>query len=101
MNPRLPSKETRRENAQLERRILRAHEDVVGLHVGVHDAEAREVAQRGEELARVLAHGLHVDADVLAELLERLAQVHLEALEDEHRVRAVLALIDDERRAGA
>lgn len=46
--------------------------------------------ERDEELLGVGADGGDVDADVLAELAERLAEVHLEGLEDQHHVVPVL-----------
>jgi hypothetical protein len=66
-------------------------DDVVGLDVGVHHAGALEVAQRGEQLPRVHAHGRNVDADRLAKLVHQRAQIHRQRLEYHHRVAAVLA----------
>lgn len=50
----------------------------------------RTYPQGDEELLGVGADGGDVDADVLAELAQRLPQVHLQGLEDQHHVVAVL-----------
>lgn len=51
---------------------------------------ARTHLERDKELLGVGADGRDVDADVLAELAERLAEVHLQGLEDQHHVVPVL-----------
>jgi hypothetical protein len=67
-----------------------AHQDVVRLDVGVDDVELAQEAEGKEELVGVSPDCPQVDADVLAEALDDLAQVEAQALEDEAEVAAVL-----------
>ena len=57
-----------------------AHQDVVGLDVGVQDVAALQQLERQEELLAVGAHSLDVQPHVLPVLLQHLPQVHAEGL---------------------
>ena len=72
--------------AQLEQRLGLVDQDVVRLDVGVDDVALSQQLEREEELVRVRAHRVDVDAHVLAVLFQHLPQVHGERLEGEAQV---------------
>mmetsp|Transcript_32544 Transcript_32544/g.105120 ORF Transcript_32544/g.105120 Transcript_32544/m.105120 type:complete len:350 (+) Transcript_32544:248-1297(+) len=59
---------------------------VVRLEIGVHDAELLHVPERHEELPRVGAHRVDLDAPPVAKLLDCHAQVLVQGLEDHAQV---------------
>ena len=61
------------------------HQDVVRLDVSVKDAAPLHQLEGQQQLLRVGAHRLDVQADVLAVLLQHLSQVHA-ATQKHHRI---------------
>mmetsp|Transcript_34438 Transcript_34438/g.110619 ORF Transcript_34438/g.110619 Transcript_34438/m.110619 type:complete len:334 (-) Transcript_34438:1200-2201(-) len=83
------------EVAHLEQVVLFVDDDVVRLEVGVHDAELLHVSQRGEQLARVGAHRVYLDAALVPKLLHSGAQVLVQRLEDHAEVVLVVKAADE------
>mmetsp|Transcript_17276 Transcript_17276/g.50187 ORF Transcript_17276/g.50187 Transcript_17276/m.50187 type:complete len:208 (-) Transcript_17276:1511-2134(-) len=78
------------EVAQLDRREVGAHQDVIRLDVGVDYAVAGQVGQGAEELTGVGFGGRQVYPDAAAEFCEGFAEIEGEVLEEECDVGAVL-----------
>ena len=52
---------------------MRAHENVVGFDIGVHDIALLQQRQSEKHLRRVRSHSLEVDTNILPESLDDLS----------------------------